>query len=374
MSRPLHIAITADPYLPVPPRLYGGIERVLDFLVRGLAARGHRVTLFAHPESDVPATLVPYGAPPHFTKSARGRELWQVGSELWSRRHQFDLIHSFGRLAALAPVLPLRNLPKIQSYQRAGLPWRSIRTARRLASTSMQFTACSSNVYRDAPARDAWRTIFNGVDLAKYTFRADVGGDAPLAFLGRIEPIKGAHNAIAIAKAAGRRLIVAGNRVPAYEDYFASEIAPHIDGDRVQYLGPVDDAAKNALLCNSAALLMPIEWEEPFGIVMAEAMACGTPVIGFARGSIGEVLRNGVNGYVCRGKSDALWAVARIGAIDRHAVRQDCEHRFSSTVIVDQYERLYSEFAPAPGGADPRGGAHWATGRPRPALFSKATK
>jgi glycosyltransferase involved in cell wall biosynthesis len=265
-------------------------------------------------------------------------------------------------------------LPKIQSYQRAGLPWRSIRTARRLASTSMQFTACSSNVYRDAPARDAWRTIFNGVDLAKYTFRADVGGDAPLAFLGRIEPIKGAHNAIAIAKAAGRRLIVAGNRVPAYEDYFASEIAPHIDGDRVQYLGPVDDAAKNALLCNSAALLMPIEWEEPFGIVMAEAMACGTPVIGFARGSIGEVLRNGVNGYVCRGKSDALWAVARIGAIDRHAVRQDCEHRFSSTVIVDQYERLYSEFAPAPGGADPRGGAHWATGRPRPALFSKATK
>jgi glycosyltransferase involved in cell wall biosynthesis len=356
MSRPLHIAITADPYLPVPPRFYGGIERVLDFLVRGLAARGHQVTLFAHPESDVPATLVPYGAPPHFTRGARGRELWQVGSQLWSRRHEFDLIHSFGRLAALAPVLALRSLPKIQSYQRGGLPWRSICTARRLGRTSMQFTACSSNVYRDAPANDGpWHTIFNGVDLAKYTFRPDVGEDAPLAFLGRIEPIKGAHNAIAIAKAAGRRLTIAGNRVPQYRDYFASQIAPHVDGDRVQYIGPVDDAAKNALLSSSAALLMPIEWEEPFGIVMAEAMACGTPVIGFARGSVGEVVRNGVNGYACRGKADAVWAVARIATIDRQTVRRDCERRFSSTVIVGQYEKLYVGHAsacPRPEGAN----------------------
>ena len=347
MSRPLHIAITADPYLPVPPRLYGGIERVLDFLVRGLAARGHHVTLFAHPDSDVPATLVPYGAPPHFTAGARRRELWQVGSQLWNRRHQFDIVHSFGRLAALTPVLALRGLPKIQSYQRDGIPWRSIRTARRVARTSIQFTACSSNVYRDAPAGDAWHTIFNGVDLAKYTYRADVGGDAPLAFLGRLEPIKGAHNAIAIAKASGRRLILAGNQAPRYKEYFDAEIASHIDGDRVQYLGPVDDAAKNALLSTSAALLMPIEWEEPFGIVMAEAMACGTPVIGFARGSVGEVVRNGVNGYACRGISDAIWAVDRIGALDRQAVRQDCERRFSSTVVVDQYEKLYVGHASA---------------------------
>jgi glycosyltransferase involved in cell wall biosynthesis len=238
-------------------------------------------------------------------------------------------------------------LPKIQSYQRAGLPWRSIRTARRLASTSMQFTACSSNVYRDAPARDAWCTIFNGVDIARYSFRAEVGDDAPLAFLGRLDPIKGAHNAIAIAKASGRKLIIAGNQVPAYKDYFAAEIAPHIDGQRVQYIGPVDDAAKNALLSSSAALLMPIEWEEPFGIVMAEAMACGTPVIGFPRGSVGEVVRNGVNGYICRGNSEAVGAVARIGSIHRHAVRQDCEQRFSSTVVVDQYEKLYVGHASA---------------------------
>jgi glycosyltransferase involved in cell wall biosynthesis len=345
LSRPLHIAITADPYLPVPPRLYGGIERVLHFLVRGLTARGHTVTLFAHPESDVPATLIAYGSPPHFTKLARAKELWQVGAKLWSRRKDFDLIHSFGRLAALTPVLRLRGLPKIQSYQRDGIPWDSIRTATRLARTSIRFTACSSNVYRTLPAGDGsfgtWHTVFNGVDLAKYTFRRCVADDAPLAFLGRLEPIKGVHNAIAIAKASGRRLVIAGNRVTECAEYFESQIAPHIDGDRVEYVGPVDDAAKDALLSNSAALLMPIEWEEPFGIVMAEAMACGTPVIGFARGSVTEVVRHGIEGYVCRGAADAVLAVGQLGAIDRSTVRQECERRFSSTVVVDAYERLY---------------------------------
>jgi glycosyltransferase involved in cell wall biosynthesis len=353
MSPRLHIAITADPYLPVPPRLYGGIERVLDFLVRGLTDRGHRITLFAHPESQVPATLVPYGCPPHFARLDRARELWQVGSRLWSNRHEFDLVHSFGRLAAMAPILTVRGLPKIQSYQRDGLPWKSIRTASRLARNSIHFTACSSNVYRGIPAADGpfgeWHTVFNGVDLTKYTFQREIRDDAPLAFLGRLEPIKGAHHAIAIAKAAGRRLVIAGNQVAESMEYFASWIAPHIDGDRVQYLGPVDDDAKNALLSGSAALLMPIEWEEPFGIVMAEAMACGTPVIGFARGSVKEVVRDGINGYVCRGMAEAVSAVAKLGAIDRSAVREDCERRFSSRVVVEAYERLYTSLCRAGG-------------------------
>jgi glycosyltransferase involved in cell wall biosynthesis len=201
-------------------------------------------------------------------------------------------------------------------------------------------------VYRGIPAVDGsfgkWDTVFNGVDLAKYTFQREVGADAPLAFLGRLEPIKGAHNAIAIAKAAGRRLVIAGNQVADCAAYFESQIAPHIDGDRIQYIGPVDDQAKNALLSTSAALLMPIEWEEPFGIVMAEAMACGTPVIGFARGSVNEVVRDGINGYACCETAEAVFAVAKLGAIDRSIVRGDCEQRFSSTVVVDAYERLYA--------------------------------
>lgn len=347
----LRIALTADPYLPVPPKLYGGIERVVDFLARGLAARGHEVTLFAHPDSRTAGTLVPYGARPHAGARARVRELIQVGAGLWFRRHDFDLIHSFGRLAALLPVLPLRRLPKIQSYQRELVPWAGIARAVRIAGPSIRFTGCSDSLWRErtrrGPLGGAWRTIPNGVEIAAYDFSARVAPDAPLVFLGRLEAIKGTHHAIAIACAAGRRLVIAGNRVDHGEGsgYFEREIAPHLDGVRVTWIGPVDDTQKNTLLGSAAALLMPIEWEEPFGIVMAEALACGTPVIGFARGSVAEVVRDGINGYLCRDVREAATAVARLGRIDRAAARADCEARFGARAIVDAYERLYREMA-----------------------------
>jgi glycosyltransferase involved in cell wall biosynthesis len=345
--RPLKITITADPYLPVPPKLYGGIERVIDFLVRGLVARGHEVTLFAHPDSCTDGRLVPYGAPPHFGARPRSTELWQVGACLWRDRTGMDLVHSFGRLAALLPVLAVRRLPKLQSYQRAQVPWRGVRVAARLAGDSIRFTACSSSVYSDRPGRSAgtWHTVFNGVAIAKYDFVPAVAPDAPLVFLGRLEPMKGAHHAIAIARRSGRQLIIAGNRVEegAGARYFDERIAPALDGGQITYLGPVDDTQKNHLLGAAAALLMPVEWEEPFGIVMAEALACGTPVIGFARGSVPEVVRDGVTGYLCRTADDAASAVGRLDRLDRSAARADCEARFSDRAIVDAYERIYAE-------------------------------
>jgi glycosyltransferase involved in cell wall biosynthesis len=342
----MRIAITADPYLPVPPRLYGGIERVVDMLVRGLSRRGHEVTLFAHPDSRTPGSLVPYGAPPHVGARARLTELGQVGGGLWRRRHEIDLIHSFGRLAALLPVLGLRRLPKIQSYQRE-IPWRGVKAARQLAGPSLCFTACSGSLYGARSGEGAngngWRTIYNGVETARYDAVVSVPPDAPLVFLGRLEPIKGAHHAIAIARAAGRRLVIAGNRVEASAEYFTTRIAPHLGGPDVTYLGAVDDRGKNAVLGSAAALLMPVEWDEPFGIVMAEALACGTPVIGFARGSVPEIVQDGVNGYVTHTVDEAARAVHRLPAIDRSAVRADCEARFGDRVVVDGYERLYGE-------------------------------
>lgn len=344
--KPLRIAVTVDPYLPVPPDLYGGIERIVDFLVRGLVDRGHRVTLYAHPDSRTAGNHVSYGAFPHAGRWPRLKELWQLGSNLWLKGKEFDLIHSFGRLAALLPVLMDRRLGKIQSYQRE-VPWPGVRKAARLAGPSLVFTACSSGMYREPAGRDVrrgtWRTVFNGVDLSKYDFVHKVNHDAPLAFLGRLEPIKGAHNAIAIARATKRRLVIAGNKVATSEEYYKREIAPHLDGERIKYVGPVDDGAKNVLLGSSAALLMPIEWEEPFGIVMAEAMACGTPVIGFARGSVPEIVREGINGYASTDVIGATAAVERIGSIDRATVRKDCETRFSSDVVVSRYESLYRE-------------------------------
>lgn len=343
---PLRLVITADPYIPVPPRLYGGIERIVDLIVRGMVARGHHVTLIAHPDSTSPAaTLVPYGVPPHMTPSARGRELWQVGSALAGVSRSVDLVHSFGRLAALLPILPLRRLPKVQSYQRMIVAWRGVRRAAQVGGRSLAFTACSTSVY--GPARDAgraagdWHTIFNAVNTSRFTPQYSLPADAPLMFLGRVERQKGPHHAIAIAKAAGRRLVIAGNVEPSDEAFFRAEVQPVVDGDRVTYAGPVDDVAKNVLLGRAAALLMPIECQEAFGIVMAEAMACGTPVIGFPEGSVPEVIHDGVTGFVARGIDAAVAAVGRLPGLDRSAVRRECEARFEETSIVSQYEDLY---------------------------------
>ena len=301
MSAPLRIALTADPYIPVPPTFYGGIERVVYSLAMHLVARGHDVTLFAHPASAVRgATLVPYGVPPHRGIGRRARELAQVGGRLFRRRAEFDVVHSFGRLAALAPVLACRAVPKYQSYQRA-VPWKGIRRAVCAAGESLQFTACSASMFVGHAVGSKfgrWRAIFNGVDLTAYQYAPTVADDAPLVCLGKVMHKKGVHVAIAIAKLAGRRLVIAGDTVDSGpdRDYFVREILPAVDGERVQYVGPVDDVQKNQLLGRAAALVFPTMYAEPFGIVMAEAMACGTPVIGPRRGALLEVVQPGVTG------------------------------------------------------------------------------
>jgi glycosyltransferase involved in cell wall biosynthesis len=206
-------------------------------------------------------------------------------------------------------------------------------------------------VYRERSQQGSdggnWSTIFDGVELDRYQPRSHVAPDAPLVFLGRLERIKGVHSAIEIARLAGRALVIAGNKVDTTEgrEYFRTEIAPHLNSRDVTYIGTVDDVQKDKLLGSAAAFLMPIEWEEAFGIVMAEAFACGTPVIGFARGSVPEVVRHGVNGYVCRTVGEAADYLKSIELIDRGTVRRDCEERFGSSVIVDAYENLLLRMA-----------------------------
>jgi glycosyltransferase involved in cell wall biosynthesis len=343
----MRILMTADPYLPVPPRFEGGIERMVDLLVRGLVGRGHDVTIFANPESRTPGMLVPYGAPPHVGVGPRITELCQVGAGLWRRRREADVIHSFGRLAALLPVLPVRGLPKIQSYHRVPVPWRGVRRAVRLAGASLTLTACSHSVYRARPAHGAlggcWHTIPNAIEVERYRFAPEVPPDAPFVFLGRLERIKGVHHAIAIARAVGRALVIAGPRARTgpEAEYFDRRIAPAIDGAAVRYVGPVDDRQKSDLLGTAQALLMPVEFEETFGLVMIEAMACGTPVVAFPRGGIPEVIRDGVNGVLCRTPEEAVRAARCVGRIDRASVRADCEARFGAETMVSAYEGLY---------------------------------
>jgi glycosyltransferase involved in cell wall biosynthesis len=336
----MRIAVTVDPEIPVPPKLYGGIERIVDMLVRALVERGHDVTLFAHPDSQVPCHLLPY---PVLHSRGTGnvlRNLHHVSSQL--RSGGFDVVHSFARLAYLLPVLPLR-LPKIMSYQRAISP-RSILAGELFSRGTLHFTACSRHLIRRWTGKLNWHVVYNGVPLCPYRARYDVPGDAPLAFLGRVVRIKGVHLAIEVARRSGRRLRIAGNVPvePEHQAYFREQILPHVDGKNIEYVGPVDDAAKNALLGESAALLMPVLWEEPFGIVMAEALACGTPVIGLRRGSVPEVVEDGVTGFVCGSADEMISAVSRIPTIERRACRETCEQKFSDSAITDAYLDLYS--------------------------------
>jgi glycosyltransferase involved in cell wall biosynthesis len=337
--RSLRIAITADPGIPVPPRHYGGIERIVHLLVCGLSERAHQITLFADKTSQSPGQLVAY---PASTGNSTGdfiRNAARITREI--QKGHFDLIHSFGRLGYLTTLLPLR-IPKLMSYQRPITP-RSIVWSTRMARGSLHFTACSRQM--TAPVRDLapWHVVYNGVAPERYRFQPAVAADAPLVFLGRVEHIKGAHLAVEVAKRTGRRLIVAGN-IPQGEEhaaYFESEIKPYVDGQQISYVGPVDDEQKDALLGGAAALLMPILWDEPFGIVMAEALACGTPVIGLRRGSVPELVQHGVNGFVCDDLDALAGAVGRVGEIDRRNCRRVMEDSFSGPAMVDSYLSVY---------------------------------
>lgn len=338
----MKIAITADPEIPVPPQLYGGIERIIDMLVRGLVERGHEVTLFAHPDSVVPARLVPYvGLRPQNPRDTL-RNTWSITREL--ARGQYDLVHSFGRLAYLLPILPWR-IPKLMSYQREPTI-KGIRRAIQLSkSGTLTFTGCSEYIAAQIRPYASAFSIYNGVPSDSYDFNPKVGDDGPLVFLGRIEHVKGTHLAIEIAKSTQHRLIIAGN-VPIdaqSQHYFKTQVQPFIDQDQIQYIGPVNDAQKNILLGRAKAFLMPILWNEPFGIVMAEAMACGTPVIGMARGSVREVVDHGLTGFIANDLSEMINAVGEISAISRTIVREVFLKRFSAHKIVADYERLYRQ-------------------------------
>lgn len=340
-ARPLRIAVTVDPEIPVPPMLYGGIERIVDMLVRGLVERGHEVTLFANRNSQVCCRLLPYPALHSQRKVDTLKNMLHVSSHIWNGG--FDVVHSFARLAYLLLALP-RQIPKVMSYQRTVTP-HSVLLGNLLSRGTLSFTGCSAHLVRPWASRAEFHVIYNGVPLSTYQATEYVNGDAPLTYLGRVEEIKGVHLAIDVARRCGRRLVIAGNVPEAahHRRYFEEEIRPHVDGRAVQYVGAVDDHEKNELLGRSAALLMPLLWDEPFGIVMAEALACGTPVVGLSRGSLPEIVQNGVNGFVCGSVEEMVAAIGRLPEIDRRNCRRIAEEKFSDRVIVEAYERLYRE-------------------------------
>lgn len=345
----MRILLTADPELSVPPKLYGGIERIVDVLIHEFQQHGHDIALVAHHDSTVPTTrLFPW-------PGLRSQNYWDAVRNtvaLWRAVHQFkpDILHSFSRMAYLLPLLltqrsALRTPRFVMSYQRQPTE-RQIRRAVRLAGQTLTFTGCSEHICREGRKGDGtWHTIHNCVDLNKYTFQPTVEPDAPLVFLSRVERIKGAHTAIAVAKRTGRRLLIAGNHGNSGEDgrYWETEIVQHVGKNGIEYVGPVDDEQKNKLLGRAAAMIVPIEWDEPFGIVFVEALACGTPVISSPRGALPEIVREGMDGFLANSVEEACAAVARLSSIQRADCRRRVESAFSSRRVAEKYLDLYEK-------------------------------
>lgn len=339
----LRILLMMDPLIAVPPRHYGGIERVVFDLGEGLHKKGHHVTLWASPGSQTSGTIKAFGREGEWTRWSNVRNSTVIAGRLLRGRRQFDVVHNFGRLAYLATVFRA-DVPKVQTYMRTVNP-RNMALAARLGARRLHYTAVSAAI-RDTgqPGGGEWSVIYNCAPVCEFPFHGDTDPrTAPLVFLGRLDRCKGAHTAISVAERLHRPLIVAGNvsSLPHEREYFERELAPRFDDRLVRYIGPVDNQQKRELLGTAAALLLPIEWEEPFPVVLPEALLCGTPVIAFRRGGVPEGITQSVTGFVCDTLDEMCDCVERLPAISRQACRAEAERRFADGVIVDEYERLY---------------------------------
>jgi glycosyltransferase involved in cell wall biosynthesis len=348
----MKIAQIAPLYEAVPPSLYGGTERVVAHLTNALVELGHEVTLFASAEAHTRATLVPVRdrairLDPCPLKSDLAAHLSML-HELHSRRHEFDLLHFHvdlihfpffedfaGRtVTTLHGRLDLKDLPEAYSRWHA-YPLVSISDDQRKPLASANWLA----------------TVHHG--LAEGVCSFNKMPEAPyLAFLGRISPEKRPDRAISIAKRLGMRLKIAAKVDAVDAGYFRDEIEPLLADPLIEFIGEIGNGEKSAFLGNASALLFPIDWPEPFGLVVIEAMACGTPVIAWRRGSVPEIVEEGKTGFIVDSEEEAVGAVLNLDQLDRRTVRRVFEERFTSDVMARNYLRLYWRLCAAAGTAD----------------------
>lgn len=334
-----------DPGILVPPIGYGGHERLVYMFAKEYTRLGHEVHLLVTKGSVVEGCIVHgYGKegfpPPLKVVFMAIPKVWWF---LWINRNRFDLIHNFGRLAFLLPVLN-HSLKKIMTYGRE-ITSANILRINKLKNVNLVFTGCSNNLVSRGNVSGRWETIYNAIDFSKYTFVKSVDVDAPLMFLGRIERVKGCHTAIKIALETGNKLLIGGNISPLNDErrYFEDEIKPFIDGTQIIFLGPLNDSEKNKYLGQSKALLFPIEWDEPFGMVMVEAMACGTPVLAYNRGSVPEVVEDSISGFVNNTYSELLLSLNTLDRLDRIRIRKVSQEKFDASIIANKYLNIFDD-------------------------------
>ncbi len=346
---PLRIAQVAPLWTRIPPATYGGIELLMKLHIDELVARGHDVTLFASGDCFTEAKLHPV-TELNLTETIERGEAYcyeyytsAAMAEVLARAGDFDVIH-YHLSSAWLPLAATTKTPGLFTMHTCPhiddefvfRRWPQV-AVNGISRCQMHGAGVRSG--REFPI------VYNGCDFGAYDPSFEPGGY--LAYLGRMSMEKNPLDAIRIARSVEMPIVLAGQPQNAREQqYFAEQVQPLIDGERVRWIGPVNHAQKNELLRHAAALLFPIQWEEPFGLVMIEAMACGTPVVAHRRGSVEEVVDHGVTGFHA-GVIDALAElVPRALALDRREVRAQAEQRFGYRVMVDEYLRLYRGLLP----------------------------
>ncbi len=329
----MKIALLGPVAWRTPPRHYGPWEQVTGLLADGLVARGVDVTLFATLDSVTTAALDGVCPAGYAEDPAMDGRIWEAlhVAHALERSGEFDLVHNHLDWLPLAFARNFRA-PLVTTIH--GFSGRKIMPAY-LGARASSFVSISDA--DRAPELDYVATVHHGIDLGALPFSATCG-DALIAF-GRIHPDKGTAEAIDIARRAARRLIICG--IVQDTRYFQEHVQPHIDGDRVSYLGSVGPDRRAEVLGGAVALLHPIAFPEPFGLSVVEAMACGTPVIAYPRGSMPEVVDVGVTGFLVEGVEAAAAAVDHAAALDRAAIRRVAERRFAAARMVDDYLAVY---------------------------------
>lgn len=317
-----------------PPRHYGPWERVVSLLTEGLVQRGLDVTLFATADSETSARLVAVAPVGYEEDSGLDANVWQSlhVAAAFERASEFDLIHNHVDFLPLtySALVETPVLTTIHGFSSD----RILPVYRRYNGRTYYVSISEAD---QCPELDYVATVHHGIDIERFTFRPE-GGDY-LLFFGRVHNDKGAKEAIEIARRAGRRLLMAG--IIQDEDYFAEHVRPHLDGTRVSYVGSVGPEDRDRILGNAAALLHPVQFSEPFGLSVIEAMACGTPVVAFRRGSMPEIVIDGRTGFLVDDIDGAVAAVDRLGELRREDCRRLVEERFTAARMVDDYVRVY---------------------------------
>ena len=330
----MRIAVLASIAHSVPPRSYGPWEQVASTLAEGLVERGHDVTLFATADSVTAAALhseAPAGYEEDASVDAKVYEALHIASA-FERAGEFDIISNQFDFLPLA-FSALVSTPVVTTIHGFSSE-RILPVYRRYDSVGHYVAISDADRHPDLTYA---ATIHHGIDIDQFTFGAGDGGY--LLFLGRIHPHKGTREAIEVAQRAGIPLVIAG--IVQDHDYFDSQVAPHVDGVTVSYVGAVGPAQRDLLLGGALALLHLISFDEPFGLSVVESLAAGTPVIACPRGSMGEIIRPDRTGFLVDGTDEAVDAVRMLGGIDRRECRADARERFSAARMVADYERLF---------------------------------